>query len=116
MSPCASTGRRSRSAAGGADPLALAHAVRHLGDLLGEKGEFREAESRYAEALALYRTHPSPPPLDVANALRPLAVLRERRGEAEEARALWREARGLYREACVEAGVSECSAHLEHLG
>ena len=45
-----------------------------------------------------------------------MAILRETRDEREQARALWREARDLYRKVGIEAGVSESSAHLEHLG
>ncbi len=100
----------------GDDPLVLAHTVRHLGDVLREMGDLEGAEPCYTEALALYRVHSSPPLLDVANAVRRMAILRETRDEREEARALWREARDLYREAGIEAGVSESSAHLEHLG
>jgi len=41
-----------------ADPLKLAHSIRHLADVNAELGQ--NAEAGYREALALYRQHPAP--------------------------------------------------------
>lgn len=85
------------------EPLALAHAIRHLGDLHRHSERLGLARACYDEALALYRGQPDPPPLDVANALRPLALLDEREGNSSVAAELWRQAGALY----VAAGVAE---------
>ena len=99
------------------DPLRLAHAVRHLGDVHRHAGRLMEAEACYAEALSLYGRLETPRPvLDHANALRPMAILKEESGRVEQARALWRRARDLYRAAGIEAGVAECTDHLDGLG
>ena len=91
------------------DGLALAHRLRHVGDVHRDCERPDLAEPLYAEALAIYRSHPGAPPLDLANALRPMAILRERHGDAA---ALWREVRDLYAQAGVEAGVAEASRRL----
>lgn len=56
------------------EPLRLAHAVRHLGDLHRGAGRGELAEGCYDEALAIYRHDRRTPPLDLANALRGLAL------------------------------------------
>jgi ribosomal protein S18 acetylase RimI-like enzyme len=94
------------------DPLALAHTIRHLGDLHGHAGRLQQAGECYAEALSLYKSTASPPALDCANALRPAALLKERQGDRGAARQLWLEARGFYQTAAVQAGVDECNRHL----
>ena len=94
------------------DPLAEAHALRHLADLHLEAGALGEAASTYARVLGLYHASRDEGSLDLANALRGYALLRERLGERQEAEALWREARLLYAQAGVEAGIDECDAHL----
>ena len=76
------------------DPMQLAHAVRHLGDVARHAGETAVAERCYEEALGLYRNEAAPPVLDFANALRPMAILKADTGELEEARELWRTAGG----------------------
>lgn len=96
------------------DPLRLAHAVRHLGQVHRRLGRLESARRCYQEALDLYDHAGAAHPLDHANALRPLAALREELGEAEGARALWRRAAKLYRAAGVEEGVRECEAHLSN--
>lgn len=98
------------------DPLALAHTVRHLGDMHQDAGRVELAEPCYHEALALYRSHKKPPPLDLANAIRPLAILKDAAGEAEEAKRLWEEARDLYAAVDVQEGVAESAARLARLG
>lgn len=100
----------------GSDVLRLAHAIRHLGDIHQEQGRPERAAPYYDEALALYRTHPSPPVVDLANAIRSQAVLKDETGQAAEAAELWTEARELYAKAGIEAGVAEASRRLARLG
>ena len=97
------------------DPLRLAHAVRHLGQVNQHLGRLDSAERCYEEALDLYDRDGTAHPLDHANALRPMALLREELGDAEGARPLWQRAADLYRAAGVEEGVRECEAHLSGL-
>ena len=94
------------------DPLRLAHAVRHLGQVHHRRGQWDQAEACYQEALDLYGEANDVSPLDHANALRPMAILLEERGDADEAVGIWREAAGLYRSAGVNAGVEECEARI----
>lgn len=97
------------------DPLRLAHAVRHLGQVNRRLGRLEAAERCYEEALALYDHAGTAHPLDHANALRPMAMLREDLGDVEAARLLWRRAAELYRDAGVEEGVRECEGRLSGL-
>ena len=92
------------------EPLVLAHAIRHLGDVYHEQGRPDLAEPCYHEALRLYRNHEDGPSLDLANAVRSLAVLRW-----EQTRALWEEARGLYTAVGIDAGVKESTARIAAL-
>jgi len=92
------------------EPLALAHAVRHLGDVYREEGCPDLAEPCYLEALRLYRNHPGGPSPNLANAVRSLAVLRW-----EQSRALWDEARDLYTKFSIEPGIQESSARVAAL-
>ena len=96
--------------------LPLAHALRQLGDLHRKAERPTVAEDCYAESLALYGAQDEPPPLDHANALRPMAILKEEQGRVDEARTLWRRARELYGVASIQAGVDECTDHLDRLG
>ena len=86
------------------EPLALAHTMRHLGDVYLEQGRPDLAEPCYHEALALYRSHAYEQSLDLANAVRSLAVLRW-----EQAKTLWEEVRTLYIGLSIGAGVKESS-------
>ena len=97
------------------DPLRLAHAVRHLGQVNRRLGRLESAGQCYEEALALYDQAGTAHPLDHANALRPAAVLRQELGDFEAARLLWRRAANFYRVAGVEDGVRECEAYLSSL-
>jgi tetratricopeptide (TPR) repeat protein len=90
------------------EPLRLAHAIRHLGDVYFETGDVEAAGNCYSEALQIYRDHPAPKPLDLANAVRSMAVLKD---TAE----WWDEARRLYEVAGVEEAVLECSRRLARL-
>ena len=89
-------------------PVKLAHTIRHLGDVYAEQQHRALADACFAEALSLYRHHPSPPPLDLANAIRAYASLKSELGETEAAQALWREAGALYESQGIVAGVEEC--------
>jgi len=97
------------------DPLPLAHALRHVGDLHLSAGRPALAEPCFDEALALYRADDATAALDLANAIRPYALLKEELGLAAEARALWRETRSLYAQVGIDVGVEECDAHLAAL-
>ncbi len=94
------------------DMLALAHRLRHIGDILQDAGRDAEARPYYDEALALYRSRPDARVLDLANLLRPLAMLKEKAGDTAEAAALWAEAGSLYAEAGVEVGARESARRL----
>ncbi len=97
------------------DPLRLAHAVRHLGQVNYRLGRLDSAGSCYEEALDLYDRAGTAHPVDHANALRPMAALREELGDVQGARLMWRRAAELYRSAGVEEGVHECEARLTGL-
>ena len=92
--------------------LALAHTIRHLGDVHQDAGRFGLAGPCYKEALAIYRGESQPPPLELANAIRPLAMLKDELGEGDEARRLWQEAKELYEAVGVRSGVEECAERL----
>jgi len=94
------------------DPLALAHAQRHISDLARERGSVDEALSAAAEAVAIYRLQAGSRPLDLANALRLNALALDAADRREEATPLWQEARGLYASVGVAAGVDEADARL----
>jgi len=92
------------------EPLALAHTIRHLGDVYLEQGRPDLAEPCYLEAVGLYRSHAGASSLDLANAVRSLAVLRW-----EQTRTLWDEARQLYTALNIDAGIKESTARLTAL-
>jgi tetratricopeptide (TPR) repeat protein len=92
------------------EPLALAHTIRHLGDVYQEQGHLDLAEPCYVEALKLYRNSEDKGSLDLANAIRSLAILR-----CEQTRSLWEEARDLYSSLSIEAGIKESTARVAAL-
>ena len=94
------------------DTLAYAHALRHIADIYQEESNFVEAKALYEEALELYRGNLATRLLDLANTVRPYALLNERLGNSDLAKTLWEEARHLYGSLRLEAGISECEAHL----
>ena len=96
------------------DRLKLAHTIRHLGDVHAERRHWPEAERCFAEALDIYRSHPSPGALDLANAVRAYALKTET-GRREGARALWVEAGELYESEGITAGVEECRHRADRL-
>ncbi len=97
------------------DQLKLAHTIRHLGDVHVKRRNWPQAEECFAEALSIYRSHPSPEVLDLANAVRSHAALKTETGQREAARALWAEARELYESEGIAAGVEECRRRAEQL-
>jgi len=94
------------------DRMNLAHAVRHVADILRGMECTTEAEPFILEAIDLYRAQEPLPQLHLANALRVAALLKEQAGSDAEALPLWVEARDRYRSAGVDAGVAESRAHL----
>jgi tetratricopeptide (TPR) repeat protein len=97
------------------DPLRVAHAIRHVGDILRSQGCLDRARPCYEEALTIYREHSETSLLDLANAIRGFALLRADAGETEQAKSLWQEARTLYSAAAVQPGVQESDAQIERL-
>jgi len=102
------------------DGAALAHALRHAGDMFVEQEQLANATAHLHEALDLYRADVEAPPLDFANALRSVALLAEALNERSEAHRYWEEARAHY--AALDAvfegenvGVREADAHLAAL-
>src|SRR3954463_1589355 len=97
------------------EALALAHTVRHVGDIQTELGDLTQAEASFTEALSIYRSHPDTKPLDHANAVRGYALLKQVAGDKANARRLWEEARGLYLSLNIESGVAESTRRIEAL-
>jgi tetratricopeptide (TPR) repeat protein len=103
------------------DRMGLAHAIRHVADILRGMGRIEEAEPFIVEAIEIYRnqlqssepyTGQQPLELHLANGLRVAALLKEQAGLNADALPFWVEARDLYRLAGVDAGVAESRAHL----
>lgn len=94
------------------DPLELAHAVRHLGDIHHDARRPELAEACYNEALALYRQYGHAQPLNFANAVRRVAALKEEAGDHVQAAHYWLEAYDLYVTAGEPMGVAESAAWL----
>ena len=103
------------AARGCGDPMRLAHAVRHMGDVHRAAKRLPDAGTCYQEALTLYRAADSPPILDFANAVRPMAILKVQLGDDQAARALWQEAKDLYAAVGIEAGVTEADRWIKRL-
>jgi tetratricopeptide (TPR) repeat protein len=107
------------------DVPALAHAVRHVADILVEAGQPDEAGPAITEMLALYRAAPDAPPLDVADALRSAALQAEAIQDSDTAWIFWIQARARYEEldalfeemngAPGNPGVAEADVHLKKL-
>jgi len=101
--------------------MGLAHAIRHVADILRGMGRIEEAEPFIVEAIEIYRnqlqssepyTGQQPLELHLANGLRVAALLKEQASLNGDALPFWVEARDLYRLAGVDAGVAESRAHL----
>lgn len=93
------------------DEHSLAHALRHISDMVRERGEVARALEAAEEAVSLYRSN-SGTVLELANALRVNALALQAAGKPDAAVPLWVEARHLYDDADVRAGVEECNHHL----
>ena len=94
------------------DPVALAVALRHLGDAYREHGDLDYAQPCYDQSLTIYRALDDTPSLVLANILRPVALLHEARGADDAAEAVWREAQELFGEGGAQTAVEECGLHL----
>ncbi len=94
------------------DPLAVAHTVRHVADILRELGVFDRSAAEYNDALRIYRAHPAANRLDLANAVAGFARLQTAIGDHQAARPLWEEAREIYAALEIQPGVDECDGHL----
>lgn len=92
--------------------LLFAHTLRHVGDILAQKGDFIGAREKCWAALQIYRESQEGRSLDVANAIRSCALLEERFDTAA-AIPLWQEAKSLYASIGVLEGVEECNLHLD---
>jgi len=97
------------------DVLGVAHAVRHLGDLLRVQGQLPQADAAFRRAIGLLRVHSGRDRLSLANALRGHALLLGQTGQAAEARTMWEEALGLYQVNGIRDGVAECESWLARL-
>ena len=97
------------------NPRKLAHAVRHVGDILMDAGQPVFAVAHYEGALAIYREH-HPPILDLANTLAGYARCHEALGNLVGAQTLWREAKEVYTAAGVQPGVDEANRRLAYIG
>lgn len=81
---------------GNGDVAGLAHALRHLADILIEANQPDEAKPYLDEALSLYASLPDAAPLDIANAMRSEAQRRWVIGDDEAAMVVWRLVRDRY--------------------
>ena len=99
------------------EDLGVAHALRHIGDVLRERSapKHDDALACYKEALAIYRNCEPERRLDLANTLRGLALLKQSTGEMADATSHWIEARDLYASVGVNAGVEESARRLAAL-
>ena len=97
------------------NPLAYAHTIRHVADMLLEESRYKEAKPLYEEALKLYRGNLETRVLDLANTVRPYALVNEGLTDLEFARELLQEARTLYAALRLDAGTTECDQHLARL-
>jgi hypothetical protein len=93
-------------------PQRLTHAIRHVADIQRGLKQSEDAESNYAEALALYRAGAATGKLDLANTLRGYALLREDTGDPAAARAMWLEARDIYLAVEVQAEIEEADQRI----
>ena len=110
--PRVTTAPRPNSIETSDDRINLAHAARHVADILREIGRVAAAGPFIQEAIDIYRAQKPLPQLHLANALRVAALLQEQAGCDAEALPLWMEANALYRAVGVDAGVAESRAHL----
>jgi tetratricopeptide (TPR) repeat protein len=81
---------------GNGDVTGLAHALRHLADILTEANQPDEARPYLHEALGIYETATDAPPLDVANAMRSEAMRLWVLGDDEASLLVWQLVRERY--------------------
>ncbi len=93
----------------------IAHATRHLADLLCAVGNYAESESKYRDAIKLYDDSTLSHRGDIANALRGFAIVLEKGNKRQEAIAIWGRVRESYRECKLQAGVDEANQRLAAL-
>ena len=96
------------------DDLALAHRLRHIGDIIAELGNLTRAEQCLEEAEELLARQ-APDELTLANFLRSRALLKEKQDDCEGAAELWTRARGLYAANGIHEGVRESDRRLAGL-
>jgi hypothetical protein len=96
-------------------PLALAHTVRHLGDVHRLEDHLDHAQACCEEMLSIFRREHQVDALTWANGLRCQSVLTQPRGKVPEARRWWLQARTHCIPAQVAPGVAECDEHLARL-
>lgn len=100
------------------DGHALAHALRHAGDIFLAAGDRDRAAAALAEAFVLYEASPDAGELEIANAVRSVALLAEALDEPEQALMMWQDARERYTDALGpegNPGVAEADAHIATL-
>lgn len=97
------------------DELRRAHRIRHIGIDLENEDKLVEAESKYDEALALYRQHSTEDDLNYANAVRYPAAIKHRLGKFAESIPLWEEAVDRYRKLGITDGVTEGTRRLKEM-
>ena len=95
--------------------MSLAHAARHIADILREMGRPDEGEPFVLQAIGVYRSQEPLPRLHLANGLRVAALLTEKMERNQEALRFWAEARELYEQVGVDAGVVESELHIASL-
>jgi tetratricopeptide (TPR) repeat protein len=95
--------------------MSLAHAARHIADILREMGRQRQAEPFAVDAIGIYRTQNPLPRLHLANGLRVAALLNEDMQNHDTSLRCWAEARDLYRQEGIDAGVAESAMHIASL-
>lgn len=96
------------------DRMALAHRLRHIGDVLTQLGNLDRAEQCYDEAGPIFDEE-DVGQLGKANFLRSVALLKERQGARTTAADLWVRARALYQATGIDAGVQESDRRLANL-
>jgi tetratricopeptide (TPR) repeat protein len=94
------------------ESMKVAHAVRHVADILREMGKLDEAEPFTMEAITIYRSQEPLPRMSLANALRVAALLKEEEQTPDEALRFWTEAKELYEFEGIHAGTAESELHI----
>jgi len=93
------------------DEAALAHRLRHIGDIAVLLDDLARADDCYSQAGELFDAQQTGQ-LDQANFLRSKALLKEKQGARKAAAQYWSEARALYSATGIDAGVKESDRRL----